>query len=55
MKPTGRREAPPDDRLREIRDRSNGPSPHCASLHAAYKHSFTQKKAPYSSAFFVGR
>src|ERR1700736_1518696 len=39
MEPTGRREAPPDDRLREIRDgcvKGGGLFPDCASLHPGY-------------------
>src|SRR5207245_6480733 len=38
MEPTGRRKAPPDDRLREIRVLACGKTtPHSASLHAGYK------------------
>src|SRR5665213_627892 len=36
MGPTGRRKAPPDDRLREIRETTIA-APHCASLHAGYQ------------------
>ncbi len=37
MEPTGRREGPPDDRLRAIRDRGiNSTAPDFAALHPGY-------------------
>ena len=36
MEPTGRREAPPDDRLRAIRGTNDTPAPGFASLHPGY-------------------
>src|ERR1700716_1400929 len=51
MKPTGRREAPPDGRLAEIRDQCR-PSPHCASLHAGY--STQQKRRSIERLFSSG-